>query len=101
MNAQRQTNTWTKGMNCDLDYSVISSDQYQWAENIRIIANDNSSTGVMQNIEGVRKLNPTLTLNGETIVHTNTIRIGQLCLLRKVVTSIYIDTILVHLKLNL
>ena len=74
MNAQRQTNTWTKGMNCDLDYSVISSDQYQWAENIRIIANDNSSTGVMQNIEGVRKLNPTLTLNGETIIHTNTIR---------------------------
>ena len=38
MNAQRQTNTWIKGMNCDLDYSVISSDQYQWAENIRIIA---------------------------------------------------------------
>lgn len=74
MNAQRQTNTFQKGMNCDLDYSVIDSGQYQWAENIRIIANDNSSTGVMQNIEGVRKLNPTLTLNGETIVHTNTIR---------------------------
>lgn len=74
MNAQRQTNTFQKGMNCDLDYSVIDSGQYQWAENIRIIANDDSSTGVAQNIEGVRKLNPTLTLNGETIVHTNTIR---------------------------
>ena len=56
MNAQRQTNTFQKGMNCDLDYSVIDSGQYQWAENIRIIANDDSSTGVMQNIEGVRKL---------------------------------------------
>ena len=50
MNAQRQTNTFQKGMNCDLDYSVIDSGQYQWAENIRIIANDNSSTGVMQNL---------------------------------------------------
>ena len=33
MNAQRQTNTFTKGMNMDLDYSVIDSSQYVYAEN--------------------------------------------------------------------
>ena len=74
MNAQRQTNTFVKGMNMDLDYSIIDSSQYNYAENIRVIANDNSSTGVMQNIEGFRKLNPSVTLMSEEIVHVNTIR---------------------------
>jgi hypothetical protein len=46
-----RTNEYTIG-ELYVDYSVIDSGQYQWAENIRIIANDNSSTGVMQNIEG-------------------------------------------------
>ena len=46
MNVQRQTNTFVKGMTMDLDYSIIDSSQYNYAENIRVIANDNSSTGV-------------------------------------------------------
>lgn len=74
MNAQRQTNTFHKGMNMDLDYSLIDSGQYNYAENIRIVTNDNSSTGVMQNIEGVLKLNTSISLSNETIVHVNTIR---------------------------
>lgn len=74
MNAQRQTNTFHKGMQCDLDYSLIDSGQYQYAENIRIVANDSNSTGVMQNIEGVLKLNTSLNLSNETIVHVDTIR---------------------------
>ena len=60
MNIQRQTNTFGKGMNTDLDYSVISAQQYNYAENIRIIANDDSSTGVLQNIEGVFKTTPSM-----------------------------------------
>lgn len=74
MNAQRQTNTFQGGMNCDLDYSLIKSSQYNYAENIRIVANDASSTGVMQNIEGVLKTKPSFTLNGEVIAHVSTIR---------------------------
>lgn len=74
MNQIRQTNTFVGGMNMDLDYSVIKDNQYQYAENIRIMTNDNGSIGVMQNIEGFLKINPSKNLSGETIIHVNTIR---------------------------
>ena len=74
MNAQRQTNTFTKGMNMDLDYSVIDSSQYVYAENIRIVPNDSGSSAVMQNIEGVLKTRPSKTFSNEEIIHTSTIR---------------------------
>lgn len=74
MNSTRQTNTFSAGMNMDLDYSLIQSNQYNYAENIRIITNDDSSTGVAQNIEGVLRLNPTFNLSNEVIVHVCTIR---------------------------
>lgn len=74
MNPRRQTNTFIGGMNMDLDYSVIKDNQYQYAENIRILTNDNGSTGVMQNIEGFIKTNPSTILYNETIIHVDTIR---------------------------
>ena len=74
MNTLRQTNTFTSGMNMDLDYSVIKSNQYQYADNIRILTHDNGTTGVMQNIEGFLKTIPSTTLQRETIIHVNTIR---------------------------
>lgn len=74
MNAQRQTNTFVGGMNMDLDYSVIKGNQYQYADNIRILTHDNGTTGVMQNIEGFLKTIPSTTLQRETIIHVNTIR---------------------------
>lgn len=74
MNAQRQTNTFSRGMNMDLDYSVIGSDQYQYAENIRIVANENCSSAVMQNIEGFFKTSLSQNFQNERIIHVNTIR---------------------------
>ena len=74
MNTRRQTNTFNGGMNMDLDCSLINSQQYIYAENIRLVTNDSGSTGVIQNIEGVNRINPTESLNGETIIHTDTIR---------------------------
>lgn len=74
MNTLRQTNTFTSGMNMDLDYSVIKSNQYQYAENIRVLTNDNGSTGILQNIEGFFKTNPSTILSNETIIHVSTIR---------------------------
>lgn len=73
MNARRQTNTFLGGMNMDLDYSVIKSNQYQYAENIRVLTNDDGSTGIMQNIEGFIKASSTQ-LSNETIIHVTTIR---------------------------
>lgn len=74
MNALRQTNTFTKGMNMDLDYSVIEPSQYQYAENIRIVANEDSSSAVMQSIEGVLKTRPTKVFSNEDIIHVDSIR---------------------------
>jgi hypothetical protein len=73
MNTQRQTNTFVKGLNTDSDYSVIDSAQYQWAENVRVVANEGSSFATLQNIEGVIKTNPTLSPQDE-IVYVTTIR---------------------------
>ena len=74
MNARRQTNTWLSGMNMDLDYSMIKNSQYNYAENIRVVANNDNTSGSLQNIEGFIKSNPSLSLNNETIIHTATIR---------------------------
>lgn len=74
MNAQRQTNTFIAGMNMDLDYSLIKNNQYNYAENIRVVCNDDNSFGALQNIEGVLSTTPSLNLSNETIVHVLTIR---------------------------
>lgn len=50
-----QTNTFIGGMNMDTDVSLIPNNQYRYAENIRVITNDNGTTGAIQNIEGVYK----------------------------------------------
>ena len=47
MNTTLQTNTFLKGMNCDIDVSVLGTDQYRYAENVRIVTNDGGSTGVL------------------------------------------------------
>lgn len=67
-----ETNTFTGGLNMDSDNSVIKNDQYKYAENIRIMTNDSGTTGVLQNIEGVKKYNLTLA-DGEVVIGTTTI----------------------------
>lgn len=46
-----QTNTFVSGMNTDTDVNLLPSSQYRYAENIRIITNDDGNTGVLQNIQ--------------------------------------------------
>lgn len=70
MNTTLQTNTFLKGMNCDLDVSVLGADQYRYAENVRIVTNDGGSTGVLQNIEGVKKYNSYIPSDEVIIGHT-------------------------------
>ena len=49
-----QTNTFIGGMNTDTDVTMIGDNQYRYAENVRVITNDAGTTGVLQNIEGVK-----------------------------------------------
>ena len=46
------TNTFTKGMNMDLDKSLMSPDTYRYSENFRLITENNGNTGTLENIKG-------------------------------------------------
>lgn len=70
-----QINTFGSGMNMDYDVALTPEGEYRYAENVRIMTNDNGTSGVLQNIEGVEKYN--LENNGfnkdEEIIGTATI----------------------------
>ena len=55
MELNSQVNTFSKGMNLDADISLLPEGQYRYAENIRIVSNENGTTGVLQNIEHIRQ----------------------------------------------
>lgn len=71
---QVQTNTFSSGMNMDIDYSLMKDSQYLYSENMRVVANEGSSFGVAQTIEGFERCQPDNTLGGGVIIHTDTIR---------------------------
>lgn len=60
---QAQMNTFTGGLDLDSDVTNIKSNAYRYAENVRVVTNDQGTTGVLQNIEGVKKI---YTINFET-----------------------------------
>lgn len=67
-----QNNTFVEGMDCDTDISVLSNSRYRYAENIRVVTNDEGTSGVLQNIEGVKKYTNSIP-STETIIGTTTI----------------------------
>lgn len=67
-----QNNTFVEGMDCDTDISVLSNNRYRYAENIRVITNDEGTSGVLQGIEGVKKYTNSIP-STETIIGTTTI----------------------------
>lgn len=67
-----QTNTFVQGMDCDTDITMLPNQRYRYAENIRVITNDEGTSGVLQGIEGVKKYISTLP-SDETVIGTTTI----------------------------
>ena len=49
-------NTFSEGMNMDVHPSLAKNSTYQYAENIRIVTNDDGSTGVACNYDGVETI---------------------------------------------
>ncbi len=49
-------NTFTKGMNTDIDYSMLGKDQYLYSENFRLITETINNTGSLENILGNKQL---------------------------------------------
>lgn len=72
INQNQQTNTFLKGMNTDTSDFLLQNDQYRYAENVRIVTDNENNTGELHLIEGTNKI---LDLpEGETIIATNYIR---------------------------
>lgn len=67
-----QTNTFVEGMDCDTDITMLPNQRYRYAENIRVITNDEGTTGVLQGIEGVKKYIASIA-SDETIIGTTTV----------------------------
>lgn len=51
-----QLNTFNGGMNMDFDPNVIPADKYCYAENVRIVANDEGSAGAITNSDGIEDI---------------------------------------------
>lgn len=71
MELNSQINTFSKGMNLDTDIAMLPEGQYRYAENIRLLADAESTTGVLQNIEYIRQYNGGIP-SDETIIGTAT-----------------------------
>lgn len=69
MKANSSTNTFIKGMNLDADVHYIPQDQYKSAKNIRLLANNEGTTGVIQPIERIHRYDESIPAD-ETILGT-------------------------------
>lgn len=70
INQNQQTNTFLKGMNTDTSDMLLGSDQYRYAENVRIVTDTDSNSGELRIIEG----NTSLGNLGEEIIAIDSIR---------------------------
>ena len=79
INNNQQINTFVKGMNTDTSDAILSSDQYRYAENLRLVTNTEENTGELRLIEGDKLLH---TFDGE-ILYITSIRKYIIVVLRK------------------
>jgi len=70
---KKVANTFGKGMNLDLDKSLLNKDQYRYAENIRCVANNNATSGAITNIQSSKLVDLSFGAN-EKIIGTTAIR---------------------------
>lgn len=74
MELNSSVNTFIGGMNLDSDISLLKENQYTYAENIRLLANEDSTTGVLQNRDCLKKIASKLK-EGERILGTTVTRL--------------------------
>lgn len=70
MELNSSVNTFIGGMNLDSDISLLKENQYTYAENIRLLANEDSTTGVLQNRDCLKKFESQI--NGQILGTTVT-----------------------------
>lgn len=67
-----QNNTFIEGMDADTDISILSDKRYRYAENVRVVTNDEGTSGVLQGIEDLEKYDWSISKQ-ETIIGTTTV----------------------------
>lgn len=74
MELNSQINTFSKGMNMDIDVTMMPEGYYRYAENIRLITNAGGTTGVLQNTDHIKQYLGIIPKN-ETILGTAVTRL--------------------------
>lgn len=67
-----QINTFTGGMNTDTDINLLPNNQYRYGQDVRIVTDDEGTSGVLQSVDGAKKYNYSIK-NTERIIGTATI----------------------------
>lgn len=62
-------NTFMKGMNLDVDKSLMASDTYRYAENLRLITDSNGNSGSLENVKGTIGVEDLRHIRGTIIGH--------------------------------
>ena len=73
INKNQQTNTFHKGMDTDTSDVLLGSDQYRYAQNLRITVDGSGTNGELHTIKGTTELNTGFE-TGEQVLAFSTIR---------------------------
>ena len=75
MELNSSINTFIGGMSLDTDKSLLKENQYTYAEDIRLLANEEATTGILQNRDCLKKFEQSILMDGETILGTVVTRV--------------------------
>lgn len=94
INKNQQTNTFHKGMDTDTSDVLLGSDQYRYAQNLRITVDGSGTNGELHTIRGTEKVDDiTNRFEGETVLSFSTIRDICVAILYKEYTEENDDTV--------
>ena len=75
MEINSQTNTFEGGMDMDTDVTRTASNTYRYAQNVRLITNEDGTNGILQSIEYIKKYSKIDALSNQNILHVIAARI--------------------------
>lgn len=75
MEINSQTNTFEGGMDMDTDVTRTASNTYRYAQNVRLITNEDGTNGILQSIEYIKKYSKINVLSNQNILHVIAARI--------------------------
>lgn len=71
INNNQQVNTFVKGMDTDTSDMYIGEGQYRYAENLRVVTDENSNSGELHIINGTTTVNLSPTIHGKLLGFTS------------------------------